>query len=452
MPCVDNDGDGKCGKNDCDETNENIYVGALEICGNYVDEDCDGSDKKCNDWPMYRQSIDRQGFNSEEKSLRPPLQLRWHWLYGVDENVAIESSPIIKDGMVYIGTLYGPSSPPFRERSVFAFNLDTGQKVWHTQLGEAVWSTPTFSNGRIIVGAWDGKIYSLNSLNGQIVWQTEIGCLGRTIRASPLVKNGIIYIGTLPYLDNPSCNERTKFYLLDEETGQIIREIPRVIDNGEFYSSPVYGDGFVYAIESTEEYPIRSVLRKFYLNGDEVWQKNFNGDYFSSTPVYYNGKLYVASDNYPDNHVYEIDALTGNILWSDPLPMGMGAGVSSPTIFGNVLYFVYSYKLRAVDLGTKQTLWEFEEPSGSHVSASPAYANGFIYLESDDFGVPHGSFMAIDASSGSLVWQYYANNGVGSGQVSPAVAEGFVCFASYDELYDDIHGDNQGLFCYVSEV
>jgi len=45
---IDNDADGYTeNEGDCDDTNQNIYPGTTEICGDGIDQDCDGSDLSC---------------------------------------------------------------------------------------------------------------------------------------------------------------------------------------------------------------------------------------------------------------------------------------------------------------------------------------------------------------------------------------------------------------------
>ncbi|MCB9739003.1 MAG: putative metal-binding motif-containing protein [Deltaproteobacteria bacterium] len=59
----DLDFDGKTGGDDCDETNPNVYLGAIEKCGDGVDQDCDGKDLSCaeitdNDGDGYAAAVD----------------------------------------------------------------------------------------------------------------------------------------------------------------------------------------------------------------------------------------------------------------------------------------------------------------------------------------------------------------------------------------------------------
>ncbi len=50
--CVDEDDDGSCAENDCDDHDPNVHPNAREICGDNIDQDCDGqTDEGCGEVP-----------------------------------------------------------------------------------------------------------------------------------------------------------------------------------------------------------------------------------------------------------------------------------------------------------------------------------------------------------------------------------------------------------------
>jgi len=94
---------------------------------------------------------------------------------------------------------------------------------------------------------------------------------------------------------------------------------------------------------------------------------------------------------------------------------------SSPTVAnGNVYFGSRDGKLYALDAATGTKLWEFK--TGSWVESSPAFANGILYFGSND-----GRLYALDASTGEKLWDFKTKYAVRS---SPAVADGVVYFGS----------------------
>ncbi len=98
----------------------------------------------------------------------------------------IYSSPAIVDGKVYLGSTYNGGGV------VTCYDAATGAEIWRFLTGAAVESSPAVANGKVYVGSDDGRIYCLNALTGDFIWN-EIINAGYS---SPAVVDGIIYIGS----------------------------------------------------------------------------------------------------------------------------------------------------------------------------------------------------------------------------------------------------------------
>ena len=76
---------------------------------------------------------------------------------------------------------------------VTALDAATGTAVWITTTGGSIRSSPTVDHGLLYVGSDDGKVYALSAAGGGVVWSTTTG---GTVRSSPLVGHGVVYVGS----------------------------------------------------------------------------------------------------------------------------------------------------------------------------------------------------------------------------------------------------------------
>jgi len=120
------------------------------------------------------------------------LALKWTFTTG---------GPVVSSASCVNGVAYFGSS----DKYIYAVNAATGAKIWIFQTGFAQWSTPAVVNGMLYTGADDGNIYCINANTGTQVWKTAAGgvtnnLLGigyTSVRSSPAVLNGRVYVGSL---------------------------------------------------------------------------------------------------------------------------------------------------------------------------------------------------------------------------------------------------------------
>jgi len=97
-------------------------------------------------------------------------------------------SPQIRDGKVYIGA----------GRGFYSYRLTNGSEHWRfTGTNGPVVSTPVFYKNRLLFGAWDTYLYSLNAEDGTLHWKWNNGSTVRNFSPAaciPGVLNGRVYI------------------------------------------------------------------------------------------------------------------------------------------------------------------------------------------------------------------------------------------------------------------
>jgi len=299
------------------------------------------------------------------------------------------SPPAVADGAVYVGS---------GDRKVYAFDEDTGRKLWTARTEAYLTSPPAVANGVVYVGSEDNRLYAFGSKMGNKLWT---GVTGGPVLAPPVVANGVVYVGS--YDGN--------LYAFDAETGRR-RWVAPTPTGSSVWSSPAVANGVVY-VESVE------TVAAFDANtGRALWANEVLGS--SSSPAVANGVVYVGSGDY---NLYAFDANTGIKLWSAATKSYV---ISSPAVANGVVYVgSHDGNLYAFDATTSRKLWE--TATGGPVDSSPAVANGLVYVGSGVDNVYGFSLNAFDAKTGNRLWRAATPSAT-----SPAVANGAVYFGSFD--------------------
>ena len=210
------------------------------------------------------------------------------------------SSPTIVKDNVYVGSSNG----------LYALDKDSGEILWNCEIG-GVSSKPFFTNSVVYCGSHDGKIYSLNSKNGDLKWSFETN---DEIYGSPVVKNDILYItsndGYLYAIDIKNEELKWKF-----GTERPIVSSPLVVDKNIYFGS---WDGNLYSLD---------------IGTGELKWKFTTGWGIDSTPAFSDDTIYVGSE---DTNLYAINAKDGTLKWMLPTNGGIQ---SSPSVYGGFVFF-----------------------------------------------------------------------------------------------------------------
>ncbi|MEJ2007685.1 MAG: PQQ-binding-like beta-propeller repeat protein [Acidobacteriota bacterium] len=231
--------------------------------------------------------------------------------------------------------------------------------------------------GIAYVGSDNGYTYALNAVTGKLIW-AHYGW--NMTMSNPLVVDGRVYVSTGSAYFNYA---NTMLYLEGKR--------------------PTRGPGLnsMYALDAR--------------TGKEIWVYHFPGEAMP-TAAYEDGFLYIGTG---DGHVYKLNAATGKPAWISDIASFVS--MSSPVLDGRYLFVGGTHPnfFYALNKKTGKVAWKVTLPklvATGMGDCTPAYAGGIVVQEATvQTGDPQkpvaNVLMALDASTGKIVWQHRFEKG-----------------------------------------
>lgn len=369
------------------------------------------------DASLYRGGTGLTGYYSERLTL--PLSLAWK--YTTSYEAYNESAPAIVGDTAYFAG---------GER-FFAVDAHTGALKWRfpeDQPSATHFRTaPVISEGRIFIGATDGKLYTLDAATGKGNWLFDTQT---NISGSPVIYEGVVYFGA----------SDGRIFAVDTRTGV---EVPNwkggVQCSDEVTGAPAIANGMLYAL--TADQVLHAIAlstgkervgvrlggtvdnQSPVIDGDYVfvsssntlfcfvarnlaqrWKVEFDADIATSPAVSEDGIFVITADR----KVYCLDQRTGRGKWKVAPTLDYGV-IAPPAIAGSTLFIgTRRGGIYAFDCATGESKWQYTLlPSSdredvvaayANVAAPPVIADGSLYVVSDDCSLCSFRADAIDTT------------------------------------------------------
>jgi len=126
-------------------------------------------------------------------------QLGLTWYFDLPEASGQEATPLVIDGVMYTTAAWS---------YVYALNAVTGEKLWHydPQIDKKVAVKGccgpvnrglAYSDGKVFIGAFDGRLIAIDAKTGELAWETQTVDVNQsyTITGAPRIVNGKVFIG-----------------------------------------------------------------------------------------------------------------------------------------------------------------------------------------------------------------------------------------------------------------
>lgn len=312
----------------------------------------------------------------------------------------IFSSPILADGILYVGSTSG---------NLAAMDARTGRVFWQHRVGQYLNDTTPVIVGRVVfVAANRSWVLALDRTNGQQLWAVN---LGEVIQAPPAYADGLVLV-----------NARTTTFALDARTGNVKWRFHERGEGWPTQMAPAVFGSMVYITQGTTN----TVYALSLSSGHQMWSHDV-GDRLISSPLVAGQQVVVGTWN---GHVEALDATTGAPHWGYNVNQALKPGspqdgiAGSPASAGDLL-FIGTYSGNVLALGLRDGQLKWTQVIDAAVLDVPAVAGNTLYISGGQ------AVYALSTTDGTQRWRLAIGEvrsglALGPGHLYAATVQGYV--------------------------
>ncbi len=314
-----------------------------------------------------------------------------------------------------------------QNNTVLGGRLET---TWRVETGSQISASPTIIDGTLFIGNNDGTLYAIDAAGGQVLWKAHVP---NPLMSNPLVYGDVVIVGEGDPTSRTSSPSEpvmvgqgpSALVAFDRSSGAMRWQTPL---SGSAMPTPAIVDGILVNHDGAG-----------YINGmdpatGEKRYARWLGSMASMTAALPVGHGDFVTTGVGSNAVWRLHADGGGVVWRSAFSKGAsGIGDCPPVSDGDRIYCDYvspvwpdtstvignltSQRVYALRVEDGAVLWDVALESGSlpirNEAAIPLLADGLLYLGSAISPWMH----ALDAASGTLVWEMPTRGAVKGGIV-----------------------------------
>ncbi len=269
------------------------------------------------------------------------------------------------------------------------------QEVWSFECEDEIRGSPLVLNGVVYIGCYDNNLYALDAETGEFMWKfaTEGG-----IASTPASDDELVYV----------TSEDTRMYAVSADKGTLAWTY---YAGGPIRSSPVISEGHIFVGADDARLHVVNMF-----NGSAVLKKEVAGP-VRSTPLIANERVYFGCES-SDFYCFDF---RGELKWR--FGKARRGITSSAILIEGMLYFgCMDWSLYAVEAEAGWQIWKFR--MGRPTISSPVFSEGRVYT-----GCADGRVYAVDSRGGREIWHFQTEHQVTG---SPSIFEDSIFCGSVD--------------------